>query len=283
MRPVIVAYLNRLFHTTAFNWLVPELAMLYAGAIFACVLVFIRRVKISGLSEFHGWSAALCGALAGIVGVRLWWLLLHLGQVVDQPSLLLDLNGPTISFGGYFFGLIAFVGYLWSRRQGPLPYLDVLASCLGLGPMIARWACFLNGDDYGTPSTLPWAVRYPAGSYAFADHLNRGWIRLADSVSLPVHPVQIYLSFKGLALFLICSWLWKRKVLAPGGLFGAFWLLYALLRFTMEFFRGDSTDVYPLGLTYGQWVCVLIALAAAVYLRFLAAAPSRQARVLGQA
>ena len=266
MRPVIVESLNRYFQTTVFNWLIPELALVYTAAILVCLLIFVRRAKQSGLSEFDAWGAALSGILAGIIGVRAWYLLLNAGSVVRDPSMLWETNGPTVSFGGYFFGIVTLVAYLRLRKQPVLRYLDVAASCLGLGPMIGRWSCFLNGDDYGKVSALPWAVQYPPGSYPFVDHVNHGLINVMADHSLPVHPVQLYLSLKGLLLFLLCSYLWHRRRFLPGVLFGIFWVAYALLRFSIEFFRGDPTMNYWRSFTYGQVVCVLILIASLLYL-----------------
>jgi phosphatidylglycerol---prolipoprotein diacylglyceryl transferase len=266
VRPVIVESLNSYFKTTLFSWLVPELALVYAAAIAACLLTFVRRAKQIGLPEFHAWGAALSGILAGIIGVRAWYLLLNLGSVAKDPSILLETNGPTVSFGGYFFGIAASVSYLRLKKQAVLRYLDAAASCLGLGPMIARWSCFLNGDDYGRISAVPWAVQYPPGSYPFVDHVNHGLINVMADHSLPVHPVQLYLSVKGLLLFLVCSYLWRHARLLPGMLFGIFWVLYAVLRFSIEFFRGDPTINYWHFFTYGQVVCVFILIVSLLYL-----------------
>lgn len=258
MRPVIVEYLNGLFHTRAFNWLVPELAFVYFLAMMAVLYFYIRRVRLSGLSEYHAWGAAIWAGLAGMIGLRVWYLLVHSGQFFRHPEMILDLNGGTISFGGYFFGFAAFAYYLSKHGQNVLAYSDILASALGLGPMIGRWSCFLNGDDYGVLTSLPWGVVYPPGSYPFADHLSQGWIQVMADHSLPVHPVQIYLSIKGLVLFAVCSWLWKRKMHPPGMLFGIYWLLYATLRFGLEFFRVDPSAGYWGPFSYGQFLCMII-------------------------
>ena len=92
MRPVIVKFLNEVFKTNVFNWLVPELAVLYSGTIFICLLIFVRRVKLKGLSEYHAWGVGIFSCLAGIIGVRLWYLLLNIDIVFQQPSVLLELQ-----------------------------------------------------------------------------------------------------------------------------------------------------------------------------------------------
>lgn len=266
MRPVIVKYLDEHLGSGIFSWIVPDVSSIYSAAIFVCALVFIRRVKGAGLSEYHAWGAMICGTSAGIIGVRVWYLLMNVSSVVRDPTMLWDLNGATVSFGGYFLGAGAFIVYLAFKKESPLKYMDAVASCLGLGPMIARWACFMNGDDFGTVTSVPWAVSYPPGSYAFADHVNRGLINLMADHSLPVHPVQLYLSLDGLVLFIVCSLLWKRGGLRPGYLFGIFWGLYSISRFTLEFTRGDYVDRYWSYFTSGQVTCTVIMISSIAFI-----------------
>ncbi len=283
MRPVIVNALNGYFGTGLFTWLVPDLPVVYAAAILVCTLIFVKRAKEAGLQEYHAWGAALSGTIAGIVGVRLWYLLANFDRVLREPSMVWDLNGPTVSFGGYLFGAAAFAGYLLWKRQDLPGYLDAAGSCLGLGPMIGRWACYLNGDDFGTLSSLPWAVRYPPGSYPFVDHVNRGYINLTADSSFPVHPVQLYLSLSGLLLFFICTWLWKQRRFRPGAVFGIFWLLYSFTRFLLEFFRGDYDVKYLAVFTPGQIACVVIFGAALLALARLHFAGERTASEVSSA
>jgi phosphatidylglycerol---prolipoprotein diacylglyceryl transferase len=270
MRPLLVKTLSEYLPVRAAEWVVPDLALVYAAAIMTGMLVFVRRARQARLSEYHAWGAMLCGTLGAIVGGRLWYLLTHADRLLRHPSIALDVGGPNVSFGAYLFGALAFAAYLACVREQLPAYCDVLASGLGLGPMIGRWSCFLNGDDFGTVTSMPWGVRFPAGSYVFADHVNRGYVGLTDDFSLAVHPVQLYLSLKGLVLFVLCTWLWRSNRLRSGVLLGVFWLSYALLRFSIEFFRGDDTAGYWNGLTSGQCTCAVIALASLAYLAAMA-------------
>jgi phosphatidylglycerol:prolipoprotein diacylglycerol transferase len=126
-----------------------------------------------------------------------------------------------------------------------------------LGYAIARVGCFVNGDDYGTLSSLPWAVRYPAGTEAHAAHMARGWIDSSAALSLPVHPVQMYAAIFGFVLFLLLRDTQRGRL----PLFAA---LYATGRFSMEYLRGDFVPVWgPLSLPQ---CCCLLLLAVSVWL-----------------
>jgi phosphatidylglycerol:prolipoprotein diacylglycerol transferase len=122
-----------------------------------------------------------------------------------------------------------------------LAYSDAGMPALALGYSIGRIGCFLNGDDYGTLTNVPWAVVYPPSTPAYSDHMARGWINSGAPSSLPIHPVQLYASALGLGLFLLLA-LWRpRKV---GSRFCAFLIVYGIARFCFEqWFRGDFRAV----------------------------------------
>jgi len=264
VRPRIVELLNRCFGYDVFQYIVPDPAVVYAVMLGSGILLFIRRCRRSGLSLEHATGMALWAALAALAGARIFYLVQHLGFTLAHPSVLLEINGATVSFGVYMGGVLGAVLYARAKHVVALPlYLDVLASVLGLGPMMGRWACFLNGDDYGKISNVPWAVRFPHGSYPFLDHVRRGLISPMADLSLPVHPVQLYLSLKGLVLFVVFSFLWRKRYFKPGALFLLFWICYAGARFVLEYFRGDHDRGWIGAWSTGQ-VCSAVIAAASV-------------------
>jgi phosphatidylglycerol:prolipoprotein diacylglycerol transferase len=261
VRPRLIEALDSALHTHVFRFVVPGPAVVYAVMVGVAILLFVRRCERSGLSWEHATGMALWASLAAGVGGRLFDLIQHLGYTLAHPSEVLALNGATVSFGVYIGGVLGALLYSRARHFAPLPYLDVFASVLGVGPLIGRWACFLNGDDYGRVSNVPWAVRFPHGSYPFLDHVQRGWISPMADLSLPVHPVQLYLSLNGLVLLLAFSALWKRSHLKPGVLFLLYWTAYSGARFALEFFRGDEDRGWIGVLSIGQAFSLLIAAA----------------------
>ena len=83
-----------------------------------------------------------------------------------------------------------------------------------VGYSIGRIGCFLVGDDYGLPSSLPWAISFPDGIppttiSSFSVHYP--WIDISniDSEIIKVHPTQVYESIAGLLCF---YYLWKQRV-----------------------------------------------------------------------
>jgi phosphatidylglycerol---prolipoprotein diacylglyceryl transferase len=264
MRPRIVEFLNDSTGTTVFDWIVPSGPVIYVAAITVLMLLFKRRARADGLSAYHALGATLWAMAGGLVGARVLFLLPRAALVAADPSILLELDGGTISWGAYGGGVAGFFGYLMIHERGrALSYADTAATCLGLGPAIGRLACFLNGDDFGTRASAPWAVVYPAGSYPFVAHVQAGWIDPVESAtSLPVHPVQLYLALAGLTLFLIFTWARGRSSLRVGTLFLLYWAADGLSRFALEFFRGDPGRPTIMGMPDGQAIALMVGILA---------------------
>ena len=108
-----------------------------------------------------------------------------------------------MAFHGGLAGLVI-AGLLFSRKKGISFYsvadLTVIPAALGLA--LGRIANFINGEFYGTPTSLPWGVKFP-------------------SVEGFRHPVQLYESLKNVLIFSVL-WSLKDRSLPPGTLFWLF-------------------------------------------------------------
>lgn len=270
MRPRIIEYFNSLFHSSIFSYIIPDPAFVYAIMLGSGIIILLKRCKASSLDTHHASGIAIWASVAALLGSRVFYLLQNITYTCSHPAILLELNGSTVSFGVYLGGITGILLYGFFYHVSLWKYLDVIASILGIGPMLGRIACFLNGCDYGTLSAMPWAVRYPAESYPYYDHLYKGLINSADVMSLPVHPVQLYCVLKGLLLFVLYSWLWKKNIFKPGVLFFLFWMSYSVLRFIAEFFRGDENRGWVGNLSTGQFMSCLVFLFSSgfIYLRY---------------
>ena len=71
-------------------------------------------------------------------------------------------------------------------------YLDGLALALSLGLVTGRIGCFLAGCNYGQVTQQPWGVCFPMGSPAYSQQLKAGLLESITTLSLPVHPTQLY-------------------------------------------------------------------------------------------
>src|SRR5262249_42599165 len=92
--------------------------------------------------------------------------------------------------------------------------------------------CLMNGCCYGRPTSLPWAIHFPA------DHPTMGE---------GVHPVQVYDAVLNLGLSFFLGWLHRRKEF-DGQVFAAYLVGYAIVRSVAGIFPGDYPVHYLGGL-----------------------------------
>jgi len=258
VRPRLIDFLQTSLGVPGAKFLVPTSFTVTLLAVTMVLWVMVVRGKRTGMSPRIIVGASLTAALSGVVGARFFHLMQHVQLTLAHPHLLLRLHGGTTSWGAYIAGTLGFVLYLRARGRAVWPHADLLASCLGLGPFIGRWACFLNGCCFGKMSQLPWAVRFPRFSFPYKAQLDAGMIDIDSRLSLPVHPVQLYSAVVGLLLFVAASRFWARWRSRPGLTFAFYWFLYAAVRFSSEFLRGDVPRPVLSALTLSQAICLLI-------------------------
>ncbi len=171
--------------------------------------------------------------LGTLIGARLFEVLFY--NPVYYFSNLLQI--PAVWNGGLSFhgGLLGgFLAGLWSCKKQNLSWkiiADLLAIPLAIGLAFGRIANFINGELYGYPASLPWAVD-------FGDSIFR-------------HPTQLYESLKNFIIAGILFIIKQRKSLQPGILFMTFLILYGAIRFFIEFLKVPETSFA--GLATGQW------------------------------
>ena len=121
---------------------------------------------------------------------------------------------------------------------------DLLVVPFALVLVFGRIANFINGELWGTRTSVPWCVQFPG----------------AEGCR---HPSQIYEALYSYALFWILALMQESKRFVHGVVFWTFILLYGAFRFLTTFFRElDPTDPGILGLGIGQWLSLAMIVAA---------------------
>ncbi len=176
-------------------------------------------------------------------------------------------------YGGltYYGGLGLAIGVgIWfvRRRRMPLWKVGDLAGYgIPLGLVFGRAGCFLSGCCFGSRADPPFGVAFPAHTPAWDHHLELGLIGKGAPESLPVYPTQLW---EGIACAAIFAYLyfWRRKRQRfDGQLFFTYCMLYAVVRFVIEFWRDDARGGV-LGLSTSQWLGIpLFAFGAFMWLR----------------
>ncbi|MEI6083365.1 MAG: prolipoprotein diacylglyceryl transferase [Verrucomicrobiota bacterium] len=162
-----------------------------------------------------------------------------------------SLRAGFVFFGGFVGATLTGIYYIRTKGLPLWKVADAFAPALALGHAFGRLGCFFEGCCYGTACSLPWAIHYPA------PHM------LAD---VAVHPTQLYEAAGNLAIF---AWLATYRKKYDGQVWWLYMMAYGVLRFTIEFFRGDySTHAFGV-FTSAQYIAVgLVSVALFFQFRF---------------
>jgi phosphatidylglycerol:prolipoprotein diacylglycerol transferase len=250
---------------------VPTYGVCMALALLAGLAVSVLAAKLARVSAEKVWNLDLIAILTALFAGRLLMVLMHPHLFRDHPFWLLGLlTLPDVWFAlvGVIAGVLA--GALYALAEG-LPLLrtaDALAPAVAIAFCFNRIGAFCGGSAWGTPAQLPWAVTYRS-PVAYL------WYRVP--LGVPLHPVQLYDAAACMLLFGLLLWMLRRDPSRPAGEIAGAWLfLYGVIRFFLEFLRGDPARTPLLGgaLTLAQLLSIAAVLAGgALWLRSSGRAP----------
>jgi phosphatidylglycerol:prolipoprotein diacylglycerol transferase len=160
--------------------------MLVVGFLVAVAL--IRRLSRDFTSDpQHITNAALYALIAGVVGARIFFVIHYFGQFRDDlPSVFAIWRGGLELLGGVVLAIAVIIFYIWYHKLPLRHYLDALAIGLVGALIFGRVGCLLNGCCYGKPANLPWAVRFPYGSFAYRSQIRPDEARGREQAYLPL-------------------------------------------------------------------------------------------------
>jgi phosphatidylglycerol:prolipoprotein diacylglycerol transferase len=174
-----------------------------------------------------------------ILGGRLGYVLFYNPTYfAEHPLEIPQLWKGGMSFHGGFLGCVLAV-VLFARRRGIsiLSLGDITCAAAPIGIFLVRLANFINGELWGRPSDVPWAMAFPGAG------------------PMPRHPSQLYEALlEGAAVFVLLALLMRAGALKrPGTVVGAFMLAYGIARAFCELFREPDAQLGFLwgGLTMG--------------------------------
>lgn len=199
------------------------------------------------MARRHADDLVFYATIGIIAGGRLGYILFYRPDLFAKPLSILRLWDGGMSFHGGVIGVT--VGIILMARKHGLNWLrihDYVACVVPIGLFFGRLANFVNGELWGRPTDVPWAIVFPR-----------------TGMDVPRHPSQLYeAGLEGLALLLVLAFFfWRTNArYYPGRLVGIFLLGYGSARFFVEFFREADEQLMWLhdmtGLNMGQYLCM---------------------------
>ncbi len=190
------------------------------------------------ISKLEVDDALLWAALGVILGGRIGYVFVYnFSYYMEHPNEIFTVWHGGMSFHGGALGVLVALAVFSRRRNIPaLTLMDLVCAAQPIGQFFGRIANFINGELWGRPTDVPWAMVFPTGG------------------PIPRHPSQLYeAALEGIVLFLVLRLLTHRfKLLQrPGTVMGVFIMGYGLSRVIVEFFREPDAQV---GYLYGDWL-----------------------------
>ena len=173
-----------------------------------------------------------------LVGARVIYVTVYgRGEYAAHPLEVFAVWQGGLSFHGAILGMAVAIVLFARRYRFPiLAVTDLVALCGTPGLFFGRLGNFINGELYGRPTTVPWAMIFPS-----------------DPLHVPRHPSQLYEAFAEGVLLSALLW-WVDSVARARGyerrglITGVFLVGYAIIRFSLEFTRAPDAQ---LGLVFG--------------------------------
>lgn len=214
-------------------------------------LVTRSELGRKGFDPEAAWDLVFGGALGGILGAKLYYVFLHVGDPGATFFSLLFSRGGLVWYGALFGGIPGVLYQAWRAKIPALHVTDVLAVVFPISHAIGRVGCFLVGDDYGVPTALPIGIAFPQGAPPTTVSVFREQYGIEVDPEIvarfgevvPVHPTQLY-EVVLLSLLFFFMWRIRNHSHSTGWLFGIWMILAGAERFMIEFLRAKDDRVF---------------------------------------
>ncbi len=225
---------------------IPFYGLLFVFGFAVAVVTAIPKARKMKLPFSEIACSGVFAGVGGILGAKLLSVLTSINYIIEYHLSLLDiLQNGFVFYGGLIGGAAGLLVYAKAFRAPVLPYCDLYAAGTALGHAFGRVGCLLSGCCYGVPHAGGFSVIY------------RHAIDPNTPLGTPLLPIQLIESFCLIAIYLACEaafYFGKRR----GASAAVYALSYSVVRFVLEFFRGDLVRGVWGGLSTSQYISLAI-------------------------
>ncbi len=232
--------------------------VLVALGVIIAYLLLIRLARKEGLNVNHVENTVLFALVGGILFARLAYVIEHpenIGSILDIASVW---RGGMDFYGGLLGGVLGTIAGIYFYRLPVWKVADMAVVGLSIAHAVGRLGCTSAGCCYGKPVPVDGSItpglhlmdRFPFFYVSFPPGA-------VAPPYMPLYPTQLMEFFGLLLIFAVLFFFYRRKPF-DGSVFILYMLLYGVLRFSLEFFRGVTPPIEGLGLTWNQVVSLLM-------------------------
>lgn len=206
--------------------------MMAVGVAFALWFVYVQAKKQS-LEASKILDMAFYTIIVSLIGAKLVLFVGNFSYYMEYPSELVSFARTGGVFqGGLAFGILFALWYLRKHRIPTWKVGDLAGPALALGHGFGRIGCFSAGCCYGRECDVPWGVIF---------HSEYSHNLTGIPLETLLHPTQLYESLLNFTNFLILFFILKKKSF-DGQVFSLYIINYSVIRYVVEFYRGDHPD-----------------------------------------
>jgi phosphatidylglycerol:prolipoprotein diacylglycerol transferase len=242
MHPILIRLGPLTIHTYGF---------LIAVGFLVGIWLALLQARKEGISSDRIVDLSFYILLAAIIGSRVLFVAVNYSHYMENPVDVFKIwEGGLVFYGGVLFAVPTAVWYVKKNGMGVWSTADIFAPSIAVGHVFGRLGCLAAGCCFGkTAQSLPWGI-------VFSDP------DCLAPTNVLLHPTQLYESAGELTNFLILITLRRYKSF-DGQVFMTYLLLYSVLRFIVEFFRGDvGRGFFIDGLSVSQGISIIMFLVA---------------------
>jgi phosphatidylglycerol---prolipoprotein diacylglyceryl transferase len=204
------------------------------------LLTAARRAKSAGIDPERINDLGIWLIVAGMIGGKLFHIVFFWHDFIAawRADGLASLREGFVFYGGFLAACVATLVYVRVKKLPLAKFADAFAPSVALGHAFGRLGCFFEGCCYGKTCSLPWAVRFPFSP-------------------APRHPTELYEAAGNFVIFAALAAYYRHRKF-DGEIWWLYVLSYGVLRFVVEFYRGDY-DTYYFGIfTFGHIVAAVM-------------------------
>lgn len=216
----------------------------FLGVVVATTLTFLLARK-KGIDAFDFLAATAYILIGALIGAKLLFLMVSVKEIIRLKLTFLEMmKGGFVFYGGLIGGIAALWIYCKQYKLSFYKYADIIVLFLPLGHAFGRVGCLFAGCCYG--------MKYNGlCSVVYKDSYN-----VNTPLDTPLFPIQLMEAILLSFLFIVLFFCFRKH--KEGLTYLVYLLSYSVIRFALEFFRGDIERGSLLFFSTSQWISLFI-------------------------
>lgn len=233
---------------------IPLYGIFFYIGIFAAGGVALLICECKRLSKFDTVASGVYAMIGAIIGAKLLFILVSWRDIIAykveyelslSDTLMSVIKGGFVFYGGLIGGALGLAVYVLQFKMKLSDFADIYAVVLPLGHAFGRIGCFFGGCCYGVPHD---------GAFSYTYTATAG----TTPLGVPLLPVQLIEAIALFILFAILLGIFLGHTQHTYLCVKIYALSYSVIRFILEFFRGDKERGGFLYLSTSQWISLVI-------------------------